>query len=182
MNIPSAAVLKLKLCSPQTNHKGCQRFHLTDDCNTCKEHLLTYAQCTQSRQETTLCGRTGPRLYKETPADPQPSSIPSPPKAACGKDAKGKAATGKGSKGRGKKGKDKTTHGGSLVPAPAESAWELVASSTEELQAVGEVLVLSSVRGQSDVGDQVRTWLLYCHKLHAHRTRGANPLKCMSSG
>ena len=91
---------------------------------------------------------TGSRLYKESPAEPHPAPEPSPPKPTRGKEAKGK-----GAKGRGKKGKP--GQGGGLVPAPAAPSWELVASSTDELQAAGEDLALSSIKGQSDIGYQV---------------------------
>ena len=95
----------------------------------------------------------GSRLYKEMPSRSPPNPNLTPSKASRGKDPKGKGTTGKGAKGRGKKAKG--NQGGSVVGPPAESAWELVASNAEELQAVGEELVSSSVKGQSDIGYQV---------------------------
>jgi len=96
-------------------------------------------------------GTAGVRLYKEVPAEVPPS--PPPPKPR-GKEASG--AKGKGAKGRGKKAKIQGGLGGSLVPPPAEPSWELLGSSTEELQAVGEDLTGSKANAEADVGYQVR--------------------------
>lgn len=90
----------------------------------------------------------GSRLYKEVPAEPHATPEPSPSKPTRGKEAKGKGAKGRAKKGR-------AGQGGGLVPAPAAPSWELVASSTEELQAAGEDLASSSIKGQSDIGYQV---------------------------
>ena len=92
------------------------------------------------------------RLYKETPAEPPPS--PSPLKPTRGsKDAAG--TKGKGLKGRGKKAKKQGGLGGSLVLPPAEPSWRILASSTDELQAVGEDLTGQKANAEADIGYQV---------------------------
>ena len=96
-------------------------------------------------------GTAGVRLYKEVPAEEPPSPpLPKP----RGKEASG--AKGKGAKGRGKKAKIQGGLGGSLVPPPAAPSWELLGSSTEELQAVGEDLTGSQASAEADIGYQVR--------------------------
>ena len=92
------------------------------------------------------------RLYKETPAEPPPSPSPSKPIKGA-KDQAG--AKGKGPKGRAKKAKKQGGLGGSSVGPPAEPSWELLASSTEELLAVGEHLTGQKVNGEADIGYQV---------------------------
>ena len=92
------------------------------------------------------------RLYKETPAEKPPS--PSPPKPTRGsKDTAG--AKGKGPKGRAKKAKKQGGLGGSLVLPPAEPSWEILASSTDELQAVGEDLTGQKANAEAEIGYQV---------------------------
>ena len=95
----------------------------------------------------------GVRLYKETPAEPPPSPSPSKPSKGA-KDQAG--AKGKGPKGRGKKTKKQGGLGGSLVAPPAEPSWELLAGSTDELQAVGEDLTGQKANAEADIGYQVR--------------------------
>lgn len=107
----------------------------------------------------------GVRLYKEVPAEEPPSPpLPKP----RGKEASG--AKGKGAKGRGKKAKFQGGLGGSLVPPPAEPSWELLGSSTEELQAVGEDLTGSQANAEADIGYQVRKLqdLSYCGRASLH--------------
>jgi len=102
---------------------------------------------------------TGVRLYKETPAEVPPS--PSPTKPIRGKEATG--TKGKGPKGRGKKSK---SLGGSLVSPPAVPSWELLGSSTDELQAVGEELTGSKANAEADIGYQASQILtIFCNKL-----------------
>lgn len=94
----------------------------------------------------------GVRLYKETPAEPP--LFPSPSKPSKGaKDQVG--AKGKGPKGRGKKAKKQGGLGGSLVAPRAEPSWELLAGSTDELQAVGEDLTGQQANAEADIGYQV---------------------------
>jgi len=96
-------------------------------------------------------GTAGVRLYKEVPAEEPPSPpLPKP----RGKEVSG--AKGKGAKGRSKKAKIQGGLGGSLMPPPAEPSWELLGSSTEELQAVGEDLTGSQANAEADIGYQVR--------------------------
>ncbi|KAL3157904.1 hypothetical protein ABBQ32_012312 [Trebouxia sp. C0010 RCD-2024] len=98
---------------------------------------------------------TGVRLYKETTAEPPSSPSPSPPKPTT-KGAKDQAgAKGKGPKGRGKKPKKHGGLGGSLVAPPAEPSWELLASSTDELQAIGEDLTGQPANAEADIGYQI---------------------------
>lgn len=98
------------------------------------------------------------RLYKEISAEPPSFPTPSPPKPTKGvKDQAG--AKGKGPKGRGKKAKKQGGLGGSLVAPPAEPSWELLASSTDELQAVGEDLTGQAANAEADIGYQVRLHL-----------------------
>ena len=52
------------------------------------------------------------------------------------------------------------THGGSLVSPPAAPSWELLGSSTDEFQAVGEDLTGSASNAEADIGYQVRFALL----------------------
>ncbi|DBA82749.1 hypothetical protein WJX77_007341 [Trebouxia sp. C0004] len=93
---------------------------------------------------------TGVRLYKEILAEVPPSPpLPKP----RGKEASG--AKGKGAKRRGNKAKIQGGLGGSLVPPPAEPSWELLCSSTEELQAVGEDLTGSEANTEADIGYQL---------------------------
>ena len=94
------------------------------------------------------------RLYKESPAEPPPS--PSPPKPTRGaKDSAG--VKGKGPKGKGKRAKKQGGLGGGLMAAPAEPSWELLASSTAELQAVAEDLTGQKANAEADIGYQVRS-------------------------
>lgn len=97
------------------------------------------------------------RLYKEVPAEAPPSPPLAKPR---GKEAPG--AKGKGAKSRGKKAKIQGGLGGSLVPPPAEPSWELLGSSTEELQAVGEDLTGSKANAEADIGYQVRNHFAGC--------------------
>ena len=101
---------------------------------------------------------TGVRLYKEIPAEAPPS--PSPVKPSKGKEAAG--TKGKGAKGRGKKAKNQGGLGGGLVPPPAEPSWELLGSSTDELQAVGEDLTGSRANAEADIGYQVTDTVESC--------------------
>ena len=91
----------------------------------------------------------GVRLYKEIPAEAPPSI--SPTKSTRGAK-EGAGPKTKGTKGRGKKAK---SQGGSLVPPPAEPDWQLLSSSTDELQAVGEELTGSKANAEADIGYQV---------------------------
>ena len=100
------------------------------------------------------------RLYKETAAEPLASPSPSPAKPIKGaKDQAG--AKGKAPKGRGKKAKKQGGLGGSLVAPPAEPSWELLASSTDELQAVGEDLTGQPANAEADIGYQVTLQLTF---------------------
>ena len=92
------------------------------------------------------------RLYKETSAEPPPSPSPVKPTKG-GKDQPG--AKGKGTKGRGKKSKKQGGLGGSLVGPPAEPSWELLAGSTDELQAVGEDLTGQKANAEAEIGYRV---------------------------
>lgn len=94
----------------------------------------------------------GVRLYKETSAEPAPSPSPSKPTKG-GKDQAG--TKGKGTKGRGKKLKKQGGLGGSWMGPPAEPSWELLAGSTDELQAVGEDLTGQKANAEADIGYQV---------------------------
>ena len=116
-------------------------------------------------------GTAGVRLYREVPAQVPPS--PPFPKPR-GKEASG--AKGKGAKGRGKKAKTQGGLGGSLVPPPAEPSWELLGSSTEELQAVGEDLTGSNANAEADIGYQVRKVqdLSVCRKVSLHCCNNTN--------
>ena len=114
--------------------------------------MQNYMLCIgMTRLHVVSAGTAGVRLYKEVPAEEPPSPTLSKPR---GKEASG--AKGKGAKGRGKKAKFQGGLGGSLVPPPAEPSWELLGSSTEELQAVGEDMTGSQANAEADIGYQVR--------------------------
>ena len=134
----------------------------------CRLHLPTLLVC------ECWSVNAGVRLYKETPADPPPSPSPTPSKSTRGsKDTAAAAPKGKGAKGRGKKGKKQEGLGGSLVLPPSEPSWELLASSTDELQAVGEDLTGQKANAEADIGYQVclapqilsvrNQYLMKCH-------------------